>query len=162
MLPTDSPAKMLMNVRDSYFTDTNLLLYAVDGREPVKRARALEWISYLWSTGKGRLSMQVLNEFYANAVRKFAIPVSEARERVGVFGEWKPGGISLELIELAWRGTDHAQVTHWDALILASAEEQGCRWLLSEDFQAGRRYGNIEVINPFQTAPPDLNGAGLH
>lgn len=147
---------------DSYFTDTNLLLYAVDGRDPVKRARALAWMSYLWSTDKGRLSVQVLNEFYANAVRKLAVPVAEVRERVGVFERWRPGGISLALMEFAWRWSDQAQVTHWDALILASADEQGCRWLLSEDFQAGRRYGNIEVINPFQTSPPGLNGSALH
>jgi predicted nucleic acid-binding protein len=42
---------------------------------------------------------------------------------------------------------------YWDALILTSAETLGCRWLLTEDFQEGRKYGSVEVVNPFTAAP---------
>ncbi len=35
---------------------------------------------------------------------------------------------------------DEAQVTFWDGLIIASAEQQICSTVLSEDFQDGRQY----------------------
>ena len=50
-------------------------------------------------------------------------------------------------------GDDRAGVSYWDALILASAEGQGCHGLLSEDFQPGREYGPVRVVNPFVTDP---------
>jgi predicted nucleic acid-binding protein len=51
---------------------------------------------------------------------------------------------------------DRAQVSYWDGLILASAEQAGCKYLLSEDFQAGRTYGEVTVVNPFQQSPAEF------
>jgi predicted nucleic acid-binding protein len=48
---------------------------------------------------------------------------------------------------------DRAGIPYWDALILAAAETAGCRRLLSEDFQEGRRFGTIEVVTPFRSDP---------
>jgi predicted nucleic acid-binding protein len=48
---------------------------------------------------------------------------------------------------------DTAQLSYWDALILAAAQRCGARYLLSEDFQSGRHYGDVEVLNPFEHAP---------
>jgi predicted nucleic acid-binding protein len=38
----------------------------------------------------------------------------------------------------------------WDALVLRSAQQSGCRVLLSEDFQHGRAIDGIQVVNPFR------------
>jgi predicted nucleic acid-binding protein len=137
-----------------YFADTNVLLYALDSRNPEKQAQAAIWMDYLWASGHGRLSWQVLNEFYTNAIRKTGVPTAEARLAVALFSKWRPGGVSMEMVERAWYWMDQAQIAWWDAMIVASAERQGCAVLLSEDFQAGRKYGSVEVINPFQTEPP--------
>jgi predicted nucleic acid-binding protein len=139
---------------DRYFVDTNLLLYAFDRRAPMKRASARQWLDYLWHTGAGRLSWQVLHEFYANAVRKIGIPAAEAQEAVRVFSGWQTAVVSLELVERAWSWTDRTQLSYWDGLILASAWRSGCGNLLSEDFQTGRDYGGVKVVNPFEQAPP--------
>lgn len=40
-------------------------------------------------------------------------------------------------------------LSFYDALIVASALEAGVRRLLSEDMQAGRRFGDLEIVNPF-------------
>ncbi len=45
----------------------------------------------------------------------------------------------------------------WDALIVAAAQRVGCRTLLSEDFQAGQKFGDLTVVNPFATAPPEAS-----
>ena len=51
---------------------------------------------------------------------------------------------------------DDAQLSYWDALIVAAAERCGARYLLSEDFQPGRTYGTIQVVNPFERSPSEF------
>ena len=40
----------------------------------------------------------------------------------------------------------------WDGLIVQAALEAGCDALLTEDLQHGRRFGNLEIVNPFLAA----------
>lgn len=141
---------------DLVFTDTNILLYAVDRTNPVKQSRAALWLDSLWQSGSGRLSWQVLNEFYVNAVRKMGAPPDDARQRVELFSNWRPVDMSLGLAQRAWAWADASQVSHWDSLIVAAAERAGCRWLLSEDFQEGRKFGDMTVVNPFTRLPGEL------
>ena len=135
------------------FVDTSVLLYSVDPAHAGKRIRAREWIAALWEAGNGRLSWQVLNEFYANAVRNAGAPEHLARATVEAFAAWQPVAQSLMLIQRAWYWSDEAQVSYWDGMILAAAERAGCKRLISEDFQSGRQYGSVRVLNPFQNRP---------
>lgn len=41
------------------------------------------------------------------------------------------------------------QVSHWNGLILAAAQNAGCETLYSEDLQDGQSYGGITVVDPF-------------
>jgi len=52
------------------FVDTNVLVYARDTSDPTKHTHASEWIAHLWQTGEGRLSIQVLHEYYMTTTRK--------------------------------------------------------------------------------------------
>lgn len=147
---------------DSVFVDTNVLLYSFDSRHPAKNEQATSWLDYLWNTSNGRMSWQVLNEFYENAVRKFGVQPSDARKAVSVFTMWQPSGIDFDLVQRAWYWMDQARLTYWDSLILASAERLGCSFLLSEDFQAGREYGTVRIISPFKQQPQDLQPLKLN
>jgi predicted nucleic acid-binding protein len=138
---------------DRVFVDTNVLLYSFDIREPVKLGYAQKWLEFLWRTGDGRISWQVLHEFYANAVRKLGVPAPDARQVVAVFSKWRPGGMNITVIERAWYWMDQAQLSYWDGLIVASAERLGCSILLSEDFQTGRNFDGIRVMSPFDNSP---------
>ena len=43
----------------------------------------------------------------------------------------------------------------WDALVVRAAQQARCVRLYSEDLQHGRRFGGVEVVNPFaEMAPP--------
>jgi predicted nucleic acid-binding protein len=141
---------------DSVFVDTNILLYSFDSRDPVKRGKARNWLEYLWRTGDGRMSWQVLQEFCANAGRKLGMSAPEAREAVAVFSRWRPGGMSFSVVERGWYWMDQAQLSWWDSLILASAERLGGSILLSEDFQTGRDFEGVLVVSPFEQSPEDL------
>ena len=138
------------------FVDTNVLIYAVDKLEGSKHELALRWMSSLWSSNAGRLSWQVLNEFYVNALRKSRLPAQNARDLVSSLTLWKPVGLGFGLVHRAWYWMDSAKISYWDALILASAETAGCAYLLSEDFQEGRKFHSITVVNPFHSLPEEF------
>jgi predicted nucleic acid-binding protein len=145
-----------MSAGDAFFVDSNVLLYSVDPVDSAKRARATEWLESLWRAGAGRVSWQVLHEFYWNAVRKMRMEPAGAREIVEDISHWRPVDASLGLVQQAWHWTDVAQVSYWDALILAAARRSGARYLLSEDFQSGRRYEDIQALDPFERSPAEF------
>ena len=145
-----------MSAGDRFFVDTNVLLYSVDAAEARKQVSARQWLAALWESGAGRLSWQVLHEFYANAVRKLRTPAPAARAMVEVYAQWQPVDTSLGLVQRAWHWMDEAQLSYWDSLILAAAERAACAWLLSEDFQDGRRLGSLTVVDPFRASPAKL------
>ncbi len=146
-----------MSGSDGFFVDSNVLLYCVDPVEFEKRKRATEWMDALWTAGNGRLSWQVLHEFYWNGVKRMRLEAASAREIVEDLSHWRPVDTSLGLVQQCWRWIDAAQLTYWDALILAAAERSGARYLLSEDFQEDRRYGEVQVLNPFHHRPSEFS-----
>jgi predicted nucleic acid-binding protein len=139
-----------------FFVDTNLLVYAVDSSEPRKCLAAGNWVDALWSTNSAALSWQVIQEFYANASRKLRMPESQARRLAVNYLQWNPLDMNRDLIERAWYWQDQSQISYWDGLIVAAAEELECPWLLSEDFQTGRKFGNLTVVNPFLKHPQEF------
>ncbi len=151
-----------MSADERFFVDTNVLLYTADPADPAKRRAAQIWITTLWEQGAGSLSWQVLHEFNVNALRKLRVPSPKARATVAVFVSWQPIETGFGLIERAWHWTDKAQVTYWDGLIVAAAEQAGCAWLLSEDFQAGRKLGTVTIVNPFQDGPERFGLQSAH
>jgi len=145
-----------MSAGNLFFVDSNLLLYYVDAVESGKQARATEWLDGLWMQGAGRLSWQVLHEFYWNAVRKMRLHAPAARQIVEHLARWRPVDTSVGLIQQAWHWVDAAQLSYWDALIVAAAQRSGARYLLSEDFQSSRRFDDLMVLNPFEHPAADF------
>ena len=145
---------------DTVFVDTNVLVYVRDRTEAEKQGRAAEWMAALWETRRGRLSWQVLQEYYVTMTTKLATPRdSEAvREDVLSLRSWRPVGPDGDVMEVAWTIQDRYGLSWWDALIAASAIRSGCRWLLTEDLQDGQGLLELTVANPFLHAPVDLLG----
>ena len=52
------------------FADTNVLVYARDAGESEKQPMAVQWLTSLWKRRLGRLSYEVLNEYYVTVTRK--------------------------------------------------------------------------------------------
>jgi predicted nucleic acid-binding protein len=84
-----------MSVAEAFFTDSNLILYHVDPTDRKKRLRADDWLNHLWAAGAGRISWQVLHEFYWNAVRKMRLDSADARQIVEDLSHWRPVDASL-------------------------------------------------------------------
>jgi predicted nucleic acid-binding protein len=146
-----------MSAADIFFVDSNVPLYYVDRGNAEKCARATDWLNHLWLDGTGRISWQVLHEFYWNAVRKMRVASAEAREIAQDLSLWRPVDSSLGLIQEAWQWMDSAQLSYWDALIISAAQRCGARYVLSEDFQNGRVFENVQILNPFERSPSEFS-----
>ncbi|MDX2179566.1 MAG: PIN domain-containing protein [Bryobacteraceae bacterium] len=136
-----------MNGRE--FLDTNVLLYAFDSKAPAKRPRAQDLLSKLTSRDAAAISIQVLQEFFANATKKMGMTPSEAKRLVEDFSRLPThapspadviSAIDLHLIH---------KISFWDALIIRSAQQMKCETLWSEDLSHGQRFGAVTIRNPF-------------
>src|SRR6185503_7887067 len=143
----------------SAFVDTNLLVYRRDKSEPKKQPRAEEWMVFLWNTRAGRLSMQVLHEFYVTVTQKLkpGLDRQSARDEVQSLFSWRPVSPDRVVLEGAWKIQDRYEVPFWDGLIVSGAVQSGCRYLLSEDFQDGQVVEGVRIINPLAHRPADLD-----
>jgi predicted nucleic acid-binding protein len=112
----------------------------------------------LWEQRRGRLSAQVLSEFYVNVTRKLkpGLPPASARRIVESFLPWEPVVTDEQLLGLAWNIEDDSRLSWWDALIVAAAQAASCRYLLTEDLGDGQTYGSVQVVHPFRTEPAAL------
>lgn len=142
------------------FVDTNVLVYAVDSTEQEKQPLAHAWLERLWRTAQGRISAQVLIEYYATVTAKLrpGLAVPRAREVVRRFSSWEPVANEHGLFEHAWHFQGRFRVAWWDALILAAARRQACSYVLSEDFTHGAEFEGLTVVSPFRRTPEDVLG----
>lgn len=135
------------------FVDTNVLVYQFDESDLARQQRATEVMRALWKNRSGRLSQQVLQEFYVTVTRKLnpALPCDRAREEIRDLLAWRPTQPTETLLEDAWHIEDRFKLSWWDSLIVASARAQQCEILLSEDLQDGLNIDGLRVMNPFST-----------
>ena len=133
------------------FVDTNLLLYVRDAEDPVKQARAAEWLGHLWREHTGRTSVQVLSEYYVNVTRKLSpgLPHEEAWDDVEALMTWRPQLVDEPLLRRARDIEIRYRLSWWDCTIVGAAQLQGCALLLTEDLQDGALYGSVTVRSPF-------------
>jgi len=137
-----------MNARS--FFDTNILVYADDDDAPKKQRVARD----LWHAhrrdGTGVVSLQVLQEYFVTVTRKLKLDPRKARRKVELLAEFDVAEPDVSDILAAIDLHRLHGFSFWDALILRSAQQAGCRVLLSEDFQGGREIDGIQVVNPFR------------
>lgn len=134
------------------FVDTNVLIYAYDSQAGAKRQRAQDRLSALWEEETGVLSVQVLQEFFANATRKLRDPldIAKAREIVRLYREWVAVPASPDHVLAATEFMESYRLSFWDSMIVAAAEASDATVLLSEDLSHGQVIAGIRVENPFR------------
>jgi predicted nucleic acid-binding protein len=87
------------------FVDTNVLVYSRDTAELDKHRKAAGWMTHLWNTRQGRLSYQVLQEFYVTVTEKLdpGLDRAAARRVVRSLLPWRPVPIDTRVLEGASR-----------------------------------------------------------
>ncbi len=141
------------DLKGAFFLDTNVLVYSFDDSAAGKQAIAKQWIRDALRTQKGVIGTQVVQEFLNVALTKFARPmgVTEARDYLRTvlqpLCQQHPSMASFDHALLLKEQTGYAW---YDALIVTAALETGCRWLITEDLDHGRRIGSLTIHNPFR------------
>tara|TARA_R100000027_G_scaffold26772_2_gene19430 strand:- start:6767 stop:7201 length:435 start_codon:yes stop_codon:yes gene_type:complete len=139
----------------SAFVDTNILIYAADKCAPIPKktqiARELLRLPGL------NLSVQVLNEFTVNArhPKKLNLNFEEELRWIECWLRFPVHALSTQTFLRARYYQQKFTLSHWDSLILASAEGAGCQRVYSEDLNVGQSYEGIEVVNPFASIAED-------
>ena len=140
------------------FVDTNVLVYARDASEPEKQRAAERWLGLLWASRAGRVSAQVLNEYYVVVTEKLSPGLERelARADVRSLMAWAPVSTDRLVIEGAWTVQDRFGLAWWDSLVVSAAQVAGCAWLLTEDLNDDQLLGGVRVVNPFRTDPESV------
>ncbi len=136
--------------------DTNVLVYRFDSRFPDKQARATRFLRKGLADESLILPHQALLEFVAAVSRPISggaplLPLAEARREMEEMLVQFPVAYPTEnTLRTALRGSALYQLSWFDAHLWAYADEQGMDTLWSEDFEHGRTYGRVTVIDPFR------------
>jgi predicted nucleic acid-binding protein len=138
-------------VSDLAFFDTKVLVYLFANGDPEKQRAAERLYMERCEDGSGVVSTQVLQEFYsvATATMKRVVKASTGRLAVQEFAMQHVVQMTPALVLKAIDRSAADQLAIWDALIVEAALAGGCRTLYSEDFQHGRAFGPLKVVNPF-------------
>jgi len=135
------------------FFDTNVLVYAVDAGDPVRKEIAIDRFARAVKDDTVMLSTQVLQEFYNITTRKLKPPLS-AREAAGQLSQLCAFEVVGSTADSVLAATDLAQkhrLQWWDALILEAAIRGNADLLVSQDGQHGQRFGRLVIENPFHS-----------
>lgn len=135
-----------------FFLDTNILIYALDEAYPAKQQLAVQLVREAIMSGRGIISIQVVQEFLNVARRKFKQPMTVEECRGHIRNVLEPLCAyfpSISTMDRALLINEETGYSLYDALILTAAVESGCRTLYSEDLQHGRKVQGLTILNPF-------------
>ena len=116
-----------------------------------RHATATALLTELWDNRGGSLSTQVLQEFYATAIRldRSAIARTMARDELRLLSRWPTHSPLATDVLAAAEIAEQNTISFWDGLIVRSASELECDVLWTEDLNPGQRIAGVEVRSPF-------------
>ncbi len=136
------------------FIDTNVFIYQLEALDARKHAIAERIVSTAVETGNACISFQVIQECLNTVLHKAEITLDPLGARAYLDTVLSPlyrVSASVALYERALELQQRWRFAFYDALIVASALEAGCKRLLSEDLQHGQRIETLTIENPFRT-----------
>lgn len=148
----------VLATREPVFVDTSVLILSEDGALPEAREQAMAVLRLLWQQRRGRLSTQVLNDFYRLVTTRIQPPMpnGDARAEVRRYQRWQPWAIDHATVESAWSIESRFGLPYADALIVAAAKAQGCSRLLSLELKHELQLDSVQILNPLLMAPEAL------
>jgi predicted nucleic acid-binding protein len=138
-----------------YLLDTNLLVYALDQREPVKRERAREVLRRVGGAGSAALPAQVLSEFANTCLKKLEPrpdPEAIRREVERLLLAFPVLPLTGPVVLEALRGVREHLLSYYAAQVWAVARLGQVAVVLSEDFNPGAVLDGVSFANPLEPA----------
>ena len=132
------------------FLDTNILIYQLDSRDPIKQKRCREIVRTVVSNHEAVISTQILQEFYVACTMKLKIKPILVKGIMHGFENMEVVTIGIDLINNAIDASIQYQISFWDSLVVVSAESAKCQHLLTEDLNEGQIIRNVRIRNPLK------------
>ena len=132
--------------------DTNIFIYSIDRRDPVKEQKAAKLIRDSLGSLKGVVSFQVVQEFVNVATKRLVAPMSIESSQLYLEKVFLPllrVHSSAALYGEALALQSRYRLSWYDSLIVCAAMQAECGILYSEDMQHGQRFGTLQIQNPF-------------
>lgn len=136
----------------SAFFDTNIFVYADDQAAPEKQSQAIDLIEKYRRGSEVMVSMQVLQEYFAIATRKLNVDAAIAQRKVELMSRMQVVRLLPEDVVRAIEIHRLHSISFWDAMIVLAAMNGGAETLFTEDLQNHRRFGRLQIVNPFTKA----------
>lgn len=139
-------------MKDKGFIDTNVFIYVfLEDEENVEKRRVSSELLQKLSSADVVISTQVLSEIYSVMLRnKISDKVIQEKEEI-LIAETLVSPITLETIKKSWEIRTKYAYSYWDSLIIASALENNCLTLYTEDMHDGQVIEDrLRIINPFE------------
>jgi predicted nucleic acid-binding protein len=130
------------------FLDTNILIYQLDNRDPIKQKKCREIMKALAVNHEAVISTQILQEFYVACTMKLKIKPLLVKAIMHGFENMEIVAIGTDLINEAIDTSLQYQMSFWDSLVVVSAESAKCRFLFSEDLNEGQIVRKVRIQNP--------------
>ena len=133
---------------DRVFLDTNILLYAFSLNEPDKKQASIEIIG----SDECYTSLQALNEFCNVCLKKWKLDRGTIERAIHrIFQGCMVVSVSIGTLMSALRLHERYGYSYYDCVMLASALENGCAKIYSEDMSSGQIIEDrLLILNPFE------------
>jgi len=144
----NGPGKIFM--KDRYFIDTNILVYANDKSEKDKYNKAKKLLLNGIINENIAVSAQVLSEFYVTVTQKIkkTLPADIAKKEIQLFKAVDIIDIDFHLIIKAINISHKHSLSYWDSLIVAAAQKAKCNILYTEDMNPDQTIDSVTIKNP--------------
>lgn len=141
-------------MKSNAFVDTNLWIYAFikSEKDANKHKIMVSFLENLNETCNIVISIQIINEFHWVMKKKYKIDEKQIRKKIndGIIKVSNVSSINLNTYKKSCDIRDKYSITFWDSLIIASAIENNCNILYSEDMKEDLNIENkVKIRNPF-------------
>ncbi|HEY9864067.1 MAG TPA: PIN domain-containing protein [Candidatus Obscuribacterales bacterium] len=136
-------------MKDKVLLDTNLWVYLYSQNSQNKSVKVRELVNNNFTSII--ISTQILGEFYNVMIKKKLKPKDEAKQIIlEMVTNFTIVEIDVLKVITALDINSKYGYTYWDSLVLATALQQNCNILYSEDMQANQLIEQKTIIiNPF-------------
>ena len=132
---------------DKVFIDSNIFLYAFCDKDTAKQTIARSIV-----LENATISTQVSNEVSVNMLRKLKFNECDIVFFVkSSFSRYAVVNLSSGIFTTASRVREKYSISYYDSIVVASAVENKCTILYSEDMQHDQVIEqNLKIVNPFK------------
>jgi predicted nucleic acid-binding protein len=137
-------------MRVSSFIDTDIFVYAIDAEAKQKHKSALHFLYWIEKEEKIHVSNQIVKELTDTAIRREIFNEAQLVSYLDAFSGHRLSVISLKKTKESVRIKHSYQLSFYDSLIVATAIENNCTKLYSENLNNGQSIEGLKIINPFK------------